>query len=140
MLTELVLAELALTNPTEVIHAVYDKGLPRQSIAGIASVVQRAVDEGDAVAADILNRAAAELTAAAASVIEKLDMRGDEFQLVLSGGIFAGIPALAPNVTERLAEVAPRSRVRLLEAEPAAGAVRLAWSAARGHVSIPAYI
>jgi N-acetylglucosamine kinase-like BadF-type ATPase len=140
MLTELVLAEMALTSPTEVIHAVYDQGLPRQSIAGIASVVQRAVDGGDAVATDILDRAAAELTAAAASVIEKLNMRGDEFQLVLAGGIFAGIPALVPNVTGRLAEVAPRSRVRLLETEPATGAVRLAISAVCGHVSIPAYV
>ena len=114
--------------------------MPRQSIAGIASVIQRAVDEGDAVATEIHHRAAAELTAAAASVIEKLNMRGDEFSLVLAGGIFAGIPALVPNVTGRLAEVAPRSRVRLLETEPATGAVRLAVSAARGHVSIPSYI
>ncbi len=73
-------------------------------------------------------------------MIEKLNMRGDEFRLVLAGGIFAGIPALVPNVTGRLAEVAPRSRVRLLESEPATGAVRLAIAAARGHASVPAYI
>ena len=76
----------------------------------------------------------------AASVIEKLNMRGHEFPLVLAGGIFAGIPALVPGVTGRLAEVAPRSRVRLLETEPATGAVRLAIGLACGHVSIPAYI
>ena len=140
LLTDLVLGEMGLASPTEVIHAVYDNGLPRRSIAGIASVVQRAVDAGDAVGADILDRAAGELTAAAASVIEKLNMRGEDFRIVLSGGIFAGIPALVPNVTVRLAEVAPRSRVRLLETEPATGAVRLAISAAHGHVSIPAYI
>jgi N-acetylglucosamine kinase-like BadF-type ATPase len=140
LLTEMVLAEMGLTSPTELIHAVYDNGLPRRSIAGIASVVQRTVDAGDAVAADILDRAAVELTSAAASVIEKLNMRGDEFRLVLAGGMFAGIPALVPSVTGRLGEVAPRSRVRLLEGEPATGAVQLAIAAAHGHVSIPAYI
>ena len=140
LLTDLVLTEMELTNPTEVIHAVYDNGLPRQSIARIASVVQRALDAGDAVAADILNRAASELAGAGASVIEKLNMRGDAFQIILCGGIFAGIPALVPDVTGRLAEVAPRSRVRLLEVEPATGAVRLALAAARGQVSIPPYV
>jgi N-acetylglucosamine kinase len=140
LLTELALAEMGLTSPTEVIHAVYDNGLPRRSIAGIASVVQRAADAGDAVAAEILDRAAVELTAAAASVIERLNMRGDDFRIVLAGGIFAGIPALVTNVTARLPEVAPRSRARVLEVEPATGAIRLAMAAAQGHVSIPAYL
>jgi N-acetylglucosamine kinase-like BadF-type ATPase len=139
MLTELVLAEMNLRNPTEVIHAVYDSGLPRRAIAGIASVVQRAVDAGDATAAEILDRSASELAAAGASVIERLNMRGDEFQIVLSGGIFAGIPTLVPNVTARLREVAPRSRVRVLDVEPATGAVRLALDVARGQLSLPAY-
>jgi N-acetylglucosamine kinase-like BadF-type ATPase len=140
LLTDFVLTEMKLTSPTEVIHAVYDDGLPRRSIADIASVVQRAVDAGDAVAADILDRAASELAGAGASVIERLNMRGDAFQIVLSGGIFAGIPALVPDVTARLMEVAPRSRIHLLDVEPATGAVRLALAAAQGHVSIPPYV
>ena len=139
MLTELVLDEMELHRPTDLIEAVYEKGIPRRAIAGIAAVVQRAVDGGDAIASEILNRAASELTSAAASVIERLSMRGDEFRIVLSGGIFAGIPAMVPNVTARLPEVAPRSRVRLLDVEPAMGAVRLALAAARGDVSIPVY-
>lgn len=140
LLTGLVLQEMALTSPTELIHVIYDTGLPRRTIAGIASVVQRASDAGDAIAADILERAAAELTAAASSVIGRLHMRGDDFRLVLSGGIFAAIPALVPNVSKRLREVAPRSRIRLLNIEPAMGAVRLAQAAARGEASIPLYI
>jgi N-acetylglucosamine kinase-like BadF-type ATPase len=139
LLTELVLAEMRLSSPTEVIDAVYDHGLPRRSIAGIASVVQRAVDAGDAVASDILDRAAAELAAAAASVINRLNMRGDEFRIVLAGGIFNGIPALVPNVSGRLPEIAPRSHVKLLDVEPAMGAVRLALAATRGEVAVPVY-
>jgi glucosamine kinase len=140
LLTELVLSEMHLNSPTELIHAVYDHGLPRRSIAGIASVVQRACDAGDAMASEILNRAAAELASAASSVITRLNMRGDDFRIVLAGGIFAGIPALVPNVTVRLAEVAPRSHIRWLDVEPAMGAVRLALASAEGEVAVPAYV
>ena len=140
LLTELVLTQMGLTTPAQVIEAVYDRGLPRHVIAGIADVVEHATGAGDAVAAEILDRAAVELTSAAASVVTKLQMRGEVFQTVLAGGIFRGIPSLASGVEARLAEVAPRSIVRRLEVEPAYGAVRLALAAARGRVVIPSYI
>ena len=140
LLTELVLKQMQLSTPAEVIHAIYERGLQRHAIAGLAGVVQKAMEEGDAVAGEILDRAATELAAAAASVVTRLGMRGDVFPTVLSGGMFKGIPSLAANVTTRLAEVAPRSEVRRLEIEPANGAVTLALAAARGEVVIPAYI
>jgi hypothetical protein len=49
------------------------------------------------------------------------------------------VPWLAYEVTRRLIEVAPRSRVKLLEQEPAMGAVCLALAEARGGVQLPAY-
>jgi N-acetylglucosamine kinase-like BadF-type ATPase len=102
--------------------------------------VQRAAESGDAVAREILSGAGAELSTAAASVIRRLDMRGDVFPTILAGGIFRGLPSLARDVESRLSEVAPRSEVRLLDVEPAIGAVRLALAAARGEVAIPAYV
>ncbi|HLG59421.1 MAG TPA: BadF/BadG/BcrA/BcrD ATPase family protein [Vicinamibacterales bacterium] len=140
LLTDLVLKQMALSTPAEVIHAIYDRGLQRHGIAGIADVVQQATDAGDAVASEILGRAAGELAAAAASVVTRLGMRGDVFPTILAGGIFRGIPSLAADLASRMAEVAPRSEVRRLEVEPAQGAVTLALAAARGHVAIPSYI
>lgn len=140
LLTDLVLAEMRLASPTELIHAIYDKGLQRRAIAGIAAVVQRAADARDAVASEILTRAGAELAAAAASVIGRLGMRGDVFGTVLAGGIFHAIPALVADVQTRLSEVAPRSETQLLDVEPAVGAVRLALAAAQDRVTIPSYI
>ncbi|MBI3264665.1 MAG: hypothetical protein HYZ58_16185, partial [Acidobacteria bacterium] len=78
--------------------------------------------------------------AAAGSVVTRLGMRGEMFPTVLAGGIFRGVPWLTGDVTARLSEVAPRTDVRLLDVEPAVGAVRLALSAARGHVTIPSYV
>ena len=140
LLTQIVLADMRLTDPTELTHAVYGGGLHRNAIANIAPTVQRAADAGDAIAADIITRASIELTAAAASVITRLEMRGGQFPILLSGGVFRGVPSLVLQVATRLAEVAPRSEVRPLEAEAAAGAVILALAAARGPVAIPSYV
>jgi len=140
LLTELVLDQMRLANPTDLIHAVYGGGVHRYAIASIAPVVERAADDGDAVAAEIIDRAAGELAGAASSVIARLGMRGDPFPTVLSGGVFGGLPSLVGKVAAHIAEIAPRSDVRRLEAEPALGAVTLALTAARGQVAIPAYI
>jgi len=138
-LTELVLTHMGLTSPTELIHEIYYRDLHRHAIAGMAALVQGAAGAGDAVAGHILSRAGTELAAAAASVITRLGMRGDAFPLVLAGGIFRGIPSLVTDVGQRLSEAAPRASARLLEVEPAVGAVRLALAAARGPVTVPAY-
>ena len=139
-LTDLVLNEMRLGTPSELIHAIYDRGLQRSAVAGLADVVQQAMLAGDAVAAEILARAAGELVAAASSVVTRLGMRGDVFPTVLAGGIFRAIPALAADVSARLAEVAPRSEVRRLDVEPARGAVTLAIAAARGSLVLPSYL
>jgi hypothetical protein len=39
-----------------------------------------------------------------------------------------------------MVEAAPRTQVRLLDAEPAVGAVTLALRLARGHVTLPSYL
>ena len=140
LLTGMVLDHMRVASPTELIHHIYDRDLHRLAIAGLAGLVQRARDEGDAVASQILVRAATELAGAAASVIGRLGMRGDAFPTVLGGGIFRGVPWLKGDVEARLSEVAPRSIVRILDVEPAVGAVRLAIAAAHGSVAIPAYI
>jgi len=140
LLTGMVLQHMHLASPTELIHEIYYRDLQRHTIAGLAALVQDATDAGDAVAAQILVRAGGELAAAAASVITRLGMRGEAFPIVLAGGIFRGVPWLMGDVASRLADVAPRSAVRLLDVEPAVGAVRLALALARGDVTIPAYV
>jgi N-acetylglucosamine kinase-like BadF-type ATPase len=139
-LTELVLAEMRLATPSDLIHAIYDRGLQRPLLAGLAAVVQEAMLAGDAVASDILARAAEELVGAAASVVTRLGMRGDVFPTILAGGIFRAMPALSADVCQRMAEVAPRSEVHSLDVEPARGAVTLALADARGTLVLPSYI
>jgi N-acetylglucosamine kinase-like BadF-type ATPase len=139
-LTALVMAHLDLVRPSDLIHQTYYRDLRRGAIAGLAPLVEKARADGDAVAADILSQAARELTAAAASVVTRLDMRGEVFPTILAGGIFKAVPWLAGELIQLLSEVAPRSDVRVLEVEPATGAVRLALAEARGGAKLPVYL
>jgi N-acetylglucosamine kinase-like BadF-type ATPase len=139
-LAEVVLTHFGAAEADGLVHAVYGSHDPGTSIAALARVVQQAFEQGDAVAAQILERAADELTLAAASVASRLDMRGEEFPFILAGGVFRAVPRLAEDLGIRLVEVAPRSRIRLLGEEPALGAVRLAIDEAGGGASIPRYI
>ena len=139
-LTPLVLQHFNLTRVDGLVREVYDRGLQRQAVAQIGIVVEKARAAGDIVASEILKTAGEELTRAAASVISRLEMRGQTFGVVLAGGMFRVIPWLAADVENRLAEVAPRATVKALEVEPAEGAVRLAVRELRGDVRVPPYI
>ena len=139
-LTPLVLEHFTLEQVSGLVHEVYEQGRHRQSFAALGPIVERARAEGDVVAAEILRHASEELTRAAASVIERLSMRGDAFQAVLSGSMFRLIPWLVDDVTRRLAEIAPRASVARLAGEPATGALRLALKELRGGASVPTYL
>ncbi|HEY7513775.1 MAG TPA: hypothetical protein VIC87_04830, partial [Vicinamibacteria bacterium] len=118
----------------------YDRPLRHHALAQVARAVQQARDEGDPVAAQILEQAAHELLSAARSVTEQLRMRDETFEFVLAGGVFGGVPWLTEELTRGLPSIAPRASVRRLDVEPAVGAVRLAVAEARGGARIPAYV
>ena len=139
-LTPLVLEHFKLARVDGLVREVYDRGLQRQAVATIGVVVEQARAGGDITAGEILNKAGEELARAAASVIARLEMRGQAFGTVLAGGMFRVIPWLADNVTERLAEVAPRTTATTLTIEPAMGAVQLAVRELREGVKVPAYL
>ena len=139
-LTSRVLAHFGVSEAGMLVHEVYYHDPRRRLIAGLGPAVQAAVDEGDAVARQIVAEAAGELALAARSVAEKLEMRGAQFPLVLAGGVFRVVTSLLADLTSRVADVVPRGKPRLLEVEPAMGAVRLAVAEARGGARIPTYV
>jgi N-acetylglucosamine kinase-like BadF-type ATPase len=139
-LTPLVLDHFGIAAVSGLVREVYEPGRHRQAVAALGPVVERARADGDVVAAEILRHASEELARAAASVIAQLQMRGDAFRVVLSGSIFRLIPYLVDDVTQRLAEVAPRATVERLAAEPARGALHLALNELRGATRLPTYL
>ena len=146
-LTPLVLAHFSLSRPEALVSEIYHHPQGRRAVAALGPLVDRARADGDMVAGEIMVAASGELGLAAASVIARLDMRGERFPILLSGGMLkagAGKPEtgswLAAEVARRMAEVAPRGEVRPLIDEPATGAVRLALAEANGGVRVPPYI
>src|SRR5262249_48063522 len=138
-LTDGVLEYFGIDDVSRLPRIVYDRELPRMSVAALGPIVQGARERGDPVAARILDRAASELILAAGTVAARLEMRGEAFPFVLSGGEFRVVPWLASELKRRLVDVAPRSRTLLLDREPASGAVRLALAEAHGGARVPAY-
>ncbi|MFN2387278.1 MAG: N-acetylglucosamine kinase [Thermoanaerobaculia bacterium] len=113
-----------IAEPGQILHAVYDEEFPRHHVSLFAVRVEEAALAGDAVAARTLRSAAEELALAARSVIGRLRLEEDAYDVILSGGTFAAVPTLAHNVEEILRS--PRARVLRLAEEPASGAVKLA--------------
>ena len=139
-LTDKVLEYFSLSRPDLLVSEIYHQPHGRRTIASLGPEVDRARLEGDLVAGEIMSGAADELAKAAASVITRLDMRGERFPILLAGGMLKRSEWLTAEVERRMAEVAPRSEVLPLVEEPVIGAVRLATAAATGQVRVPPYI
>jgi N-acetylglucosamine kinase-like BadF-type ATPase len=138
-LTPLLLEHFGVDRPQGLIHEVYHSNLKPAAIGVLATSVQTAFAQGDEVAIGILRGAANELEASAMSVARRLDLVGSKFAFILAGGIFKAVPWLKDELSRRLPVVSPGSIVRLLDREPASGAVRLALLEARGGAVVPSY-
>ena len=137
-LTSRVLAHYGVARPKDLAREIYHGGVKPSAIAKLAAHVEEAAGERDAVALHILEVAAAELALMAESVVTRLSL--PHGPIVLAGGIFRVAPRLAAALTSELAARVPRAPVRLLEVEPAYGAVRLALALAAGEVKVPEYV
>lgn len=138
-LTPLLLAHFGVDRPQALIHEVYHSNLKPSAIGSLAQRVHQAFTSGDEVAVGILRGAANELESSAMSVARRLDLIGQSFAFILSGGIFKAVPWLKDELSRRLPVVAPGSTVQLLEGEPASGAVRLALQEQTGQATVPNY-
>jgi glucosamine kinase len=138
-LTQLLLAHFGVDRPQGLIHEVYHSNLKPSAIGSLAQCVHQAFARGDEVAVGILRGAANELESSAMSVARRLDLVGQSFAFILAGGIFKAVPWLKDELSRRLPVVAPASTVRLLDGEPAAGAVRLALQEVAGRAAVPQY-
>lgn len=138
-LTPIILEFFKVTRPQALVREVYRSYLKPGDIARCARAIEQARAAGDAVAAEIAELAAEELTAAARSVIQQLALADQTFPVVLAGGAFLAVPWLQTALTTRLPEVAPGCHVSLLTEDPALGAVRLALAEAAGGATLPTY-
>lgn len=138
-LTPLLLKHFDVAESQSLIHEVYQNRLRPAAIGALAECVQAAFTGGDEAATGILRAAADELESAGLSVARRLALERARFPFILAGGIFRAVPWLHDELHRRLPVAMPGAEVRLLDREPAAGAVSLAIQEARGGAAIPAY-
>jgi len=138
-LTPLLLQHFGVSEAQSLIHEVYQTDLRPAAIAALARAVQTAFSEGDPAATGILGAAADELESSGVSVARRLGLGAEPFPFILAGGIFRAVPWLRDELQRRLPLAVPNSTARLLEREPAAGAVSFAVQEAHGGASIPRY-
>ncbi len=138
-LTPLLLQHFGVAEAQSLIHEVYQNNLRPAAIGSLARCVQAAFSEGDEAAAGILRAAADELESSGVSVARRLDLGVEAFPFILGGGIFRAVPWLRDELSRRLPVAVPTSAARVLDREPAAGAVSFAIQEARGGAPIPRY-
>jgi N-acetylglucosamine kinase-like BadF-type ATPase len=138
-LTPLLLQHFGVSEAQNLIHEVYQNNLQPAAIGALARSVQTAFTEGDEAASGILRGAADELESSGVSVAKRLGMSADAFPFILAGGIFRAVPWLRDEMQRRLPLAVPNGTARLLDREPAAGAVSFAIQEATGGARIPKY-
>jgi N-acetylglucosamine kinase-like BadF-type ATPase len=103
-------------------------------LVGLAPVLLRAADEGDAIARTLVNRQAEEISVMAITAMRRLELTGLATPVILGGGIItARNPLLMAGITRQLAEAVPRAQVRVIEVPPVVGAALLGLD----HVGAP---
>jgi N-acetylglucosamine kinase-like BadF-type ATPase len=112
--------------PEDLSTAIYAPTMTNDRIAGFSRYVIDAARAGDIVGRNILTEAGRELGKTAVTVIRKLRMEGERFQISFVGGVFsAGELVIAP-LREEIARVARKAFIAEPRFSPAFAAGRMA--------------
>ena len=106
----------------------YTRDWPRDRVATLAPLVEQAALEGDAVARNLLQQAAQQLSTLAGSVRSQLFSKGSSVFVATIGGMFQC--KMLAEFFRLLVELEPGTSVGSPRHDPAAGALLAAYAAA----------
>ncbi|MEM2507296.1 MAG: BadF/BadG/BcrA/BcrD ATPase family protein [Candidatus Bathyarchaeia archaeon] len=110
----------------EIIEHIYAANIGQSEIAALTPLVVKAAERGDKVAKRILDEAGKELGLAAKTVIRKLRLENEEFDLAIIGGVFKAGDLILNPFKKVVEKVAPKCRIICPKFEPVIGAIFLA--------------
>jgi N-acetylglucosamine kinase len=124
VLRDVMLQATDSANANDALHRMYTPEWPRSKAATLAPLVDEAADNGDAIALQLMNDAAMQLSLLAASVRSQLWSRREEMEVAYIGGVFRSQRLLERfrllvELEEGVTCIAPRR-------DPAEGALRAA--------------
>ena len=135
MLADHLTSHFGVERVEDVTIGIHKGKIPDDDLIGLAPMLLRASDEGDAVARQVVERLAGEISVMAITAMRRLDLTGLATPVVLGGGVItARNPLLISGITRQLAEAAPAAEVRVIDVPPVAGAALLGLD----HVRAPA--
>ncbi len=106
--------------------AIYAPTITNDRIAGFSRRVIQGAEEGDGVAREILRDAGTELGRAAVTVIRKLKMEHERFQVAFIGGVFSAGELVTETLREQLMKSAPKAFIDNPSFSPTIAAGRMA--------------
>lgn len=124
------LKHFGITEPGQLIPAVYAHPGDRAAIAGLAQHLLEAADAEDVVAQAILARGAVELAEMVATLATRLGFAQTTFPLAMAGGLLLGAERLQRDLAGELLRRGLRAQPLTPVHDPVLGAVRLAREAA----------
>jgi N-acetylglucosamine kinase-like BadF-type ATPase len=125
VLERLVPAHFGCATPVELAREVHGGRIPWRRLGELTPLVLEAA-ETDAVAAEIVERLAAEVVAFVRAALQRLGLTEGEVEVVLGGGVLqAGNARLLGGIEAGLREVGPRLVVRVATSRPIVGSVLL---------------
>jgi N-acetylglucosamine kinase-like BadF-type ATPase len=129
-LTDLLCREHDMCDPADLPRYIYSANTHADDIARCGELVMEAAADGDAVAHDIIHRAAIDLAECVIAVARRLEITNESFPVARVGGAFnAGDQLIAP-LRELIVEVAPRAELIAPLHTPVEGAAMMAIRAA----------
>jgi N-acetylglucosamine kinase len=133
-LTPALLEAAGASDANELLHLFYKPEWPRQRVAGLAQVVNQIADDGDPIAAGVLQHAAQELALLAGSVRRQLWREGEPARVAWIGGVFNS--AILLERFRALLSLEENTTCAAPDHGPAEGALLLAYRAAGSNVRI----
>ncbi len=122
-----------VATPDDLSTAIYAPSMTNDRIAAFSKQVIDAARNGDQVAREILEDAGKELGRAAITVIRKLKMDQDRFQVTFLGGVFAAGEFVIAPLREQIMRVAKRAFIANPSFSPTVAAGRMAQE----HLRLP---
>lgn len=125
LLTHKALEYFQIANPRELIGKFGGSCVNQTLVAGFAAKVSEAAGEGDEAAVQILNDAGRELAELSLHVASEIFEAGDDFPVVLAGGVFKAGEIIVGRIRETFAQKFPNSRILVAEMRPGEAVARL---------------
>jgi N-acetylglucosamine kinase-like BadF-type ATPase len=129
-LREAVMEHFGMEAVAEVTAALHFGEIPRSRLHELVPVLLRVAEAGDGPATAVVERQAEEVFLLARVALDRLNLRDQETDVVLGGGVLATRdPMLMADVSQRLTAYAPQLRLLMVDDPPVVGAALLGFEA-----------